>query len=93
MDACVVCEQAFLGGVVEVGAVVDCGLFGGGTTEDFGFPAVSRLGSQYMHLGGLERGMVALRISIQKRMWLALGHLCSGRGPDWRHQTYKCESK
>ena len=40
MDVGVVAEQAFVGGVVEVGAVVDGGLEGGRATEHFGLPGV-----------------------------------------------------
>lgn len=44
MDVGVVGEQAFLGGVEEVGAVVDAGLFAGRAAEDFGAPGVTGLG-------------------------------------------------
>lgn len=40
MDRGVVRDQTFLGRVVEVCAVVDCGLFAGGAAEDFGTPGV-----------------------------------------------------
>jgi len=40
VDVCVVAEQAFVGGVVEVRAVVYGGLEGGGAAEDFGLPGV-----------------------------------------------------
>ena len=40
VDVGVVAHEAFLCGVVEVGAVVDAGLFGGGAAEDFGSPGV-----------------------------------------------------
>ena len=41
MDVGVVCEEAFLGGVEEVGAVVYAGLFGGCAAEDFGAPGIA----------------------------------------------------
>jgi hypothetical protein len=41
VDVGVVCEQAFLRGVEEVGAVVDAGLFAGGAAEDLGAPGVA----------------------------------------------------
>jgi hypothetical protein len=45
VDVGVVCEQAFLCGVEEVGAVVNSGLFGGCTAEDLGLPCIAeRLG-------------------------------------------------
>jgi len=40
VDVGVVAEEAFVGGVVEVGAVVYGGLEGGGAAEDFGLPGV-----------------------------------------------------
>ena len=41
MDVGVVGQQAFFVGVVEVGAVVDRGLFRGRAAEDFGAPGVA----------------------------------------------------
>jgi len=40
VDVGVVCEEAFLGGVEEVGAVVYAGLLGGRAAEDFGAPGI-----------------------------------------------------
>lgn len=44
VDVAVVGEEAFLAGVVEVRAVVDAGLFGWGTAEDFRPPCVAVVG-------------------------------------------------
>jgi hypothetical protein len=41
VDVGVVCEQAFLRGVEEVGAVVYAGLFRGGAAEDLGAPGIA----------------------------------------------------
>ena len=41
MNVAVVCEEALLVRVVEVGAVVDGGLIRGGAAEDFGAPCVA----------------------------------------------------
>jgi len=44
VDVAVVGEETFLAGVVEVGAVVDAGLFGRGTAEDLRPPCVAVVG-------------------------------------------------
>ncbi len=44
VDVAVVGEEAFLAGVVEVGAVVDAGLLGGRAAEDFRLPCVAVVG-------------------------------------------------
>ena len=40
MDVSVIGEETLLSSVVEVSAVIDCGLLAGGTTEDLGLPGV-----------------------------------------------------
>lgn len=45
MDVGVIGEKAFGMRVVEVGAVVDGGLEGWSSAEDFGFPGVSNAGA------------------------------------------------
>lgn len=40
MNIGIVGQKTFLSGVPEVGAVIDTGLFGGGTAEDFWFPGI-----------------------------------------------------
>lgn len=51
MDVGVVPEETLLGGVVEVGAVVDAGDLGGGTAKDLGLPRVE-MGVEVDHANG-----------------------------------------
>lgn len=68
MDVGVVGEEALLGGVEEVGAVVDAGLFAGGAAEDFGTPGVAGWGVGL--LVGLwdGRGVMELEVGYYVQM-------------------------
>lgn len=65
MDVGVVCEEAFLGGVEEVGAVVYAGLLGGRAAEDFGAPGIAGGGVSGSFEGGKTRVDGGLQMAVK----------------------------